>query len=41
MKDNYEVDEFDSSFFVGDHKIIAKDDDVVNGYEVYFSSYPK
>ena len=41
MKDNYEGDEFTSSFFVGDRKTIAKEDDVVNGYKAYFGSDPK
>ena len=33
MKENYEGDEITPSFSVGDHKIIAKEDDVFNGDE--------
>ena len=36
MKDNCEGYEFTSNFSVGDHKIIAKEDDVVNGDKEYF-----
>ena len=41
MKDNCEGDEFTSSLFVGDRKIIAKEDDVVNGDKAYFGLGPK
>ena len=41
MKDNCEGDEFTPSFFVGDHKIIANDNNVVNGVNTYFGSDPK
>ena len=41
MKDNCEGDEFNPSFSVHDHKIIAKEGDVVNGDKEYFVSYPK
>ena len=40
MKENYEGDEFTSSFFVGDHKILAKEDGVFNGDKEYFGSDP-
>ena len=40
MKDNCEGDEFISSFFVGDHKIIAKEDYVVNSDKSNFGIYP-
>ena len=40
MKDNCEGDEFTFGFFVGDRKIIAKEDDVVNGDKEYFGSDP-
>ena len=36
MKDSCEGDEFTPSFSVGDHKIIAKEGDVVNGDKEYF-----
>ena len=36
-----EGDEFTPSFFVGDHKIIAKEGDVVNGDKGSFESHPK
>ena len=38
MKDNREGDEFTLIFSVGDHKIIAKEGDVVNGDKEYFGS---
>ena len=38
MKDNCEGDEFNPSFSVHDHKIIAKEGDVVNGDKTYFGS---
>ena len=41
MKDNFEGDEFTSSFFLGDLKIIAKEDNVVNGAKSYFGSNTK
>ena len=41
MKDNCDGDEIIPSFYFRDHKTIAKDDDVVNGDEGYFISYPK
>ena len=41
MKDNCEGDEITPSFSVGDHKTIAKEDDVFNGDEGYFVSDPK
>ena len=41
MKDNCEGDEITPSFSVGDHKTIAKEDDVVNGDEGYFVSNQK
>ena len=41
MKDNYEADEFTPSFSIVDHKIIAKEGDVVNGDKSYFVSDPK
>ena len=41
MKDNCEGDELTSSLSIGDRKIIAKDDDVVNGDKGNFISCPK
>ena len=41
MKDSCEGDEFTSSFFVGDRRIIAKEEDVVNGDKEDFGSDPK
>ena len=41
MKDNCEGDEFTSSFSFDDHKINAKDDDVLNYDQEYFGSDPK
>ena len=41
MKVNCEGDEFTSSISFDDHKIIEKEDDVVNGDKEYFGSYPK
>ena len=40
IKDNYEGDKFTSSFFVGDWKIIAKEDDIFNGDKEYFGLDP-
>ena len=41
MKDNCEGDEITPSFSVGDHKTIAKEGDVFNGGEGYFTSDTK
>ena len=41
MKDNYEGDEFTSSFYVGEHIISAKEGDVVNGDKESFGLDPK
>ena len=41
MKDNCEGDEFTHNFSVRDHKIIAKEGDVVNGDKKYFGSDTK
>ena len=41
MKDNCEGDELTPSFFVGDHKIITREDDVFNGDKEYFGSHPQ
>ena len=41
MKDNNEGDEFTPSFYVGEQKISAREDDVVNDDKVYFGSFPK
>ena len=41
MKDNCEGDEITPSFSIGDHKTIAKEENVVNGDEGYFLSDPK
>ena len=39
MKDNCEGYEFTSIFSTGDHKIIAKEDDVINGDKASFRSF--
>ena len=36
MKDNCEGDEFTHSFSIGEHKIGAREDDVVNDDKIYF-----
>ena len=41
MKDNCEGDELTSSFSFDDHKIIAKEEDVVNDDKASFGSDPK
>ena len=41
MKDNCEGDDFTPSLSVGDHKINAKEGDVVNGDKEYFWWDPK